>query len=68
MDNKEEGILVLISLPVSLCSRQKTNTIRYGYGMELYPTTNEAYVVTTTDYKLLYPRTEVRAADLRILT
>lgn len=59
-DNKEEGIYVDIVSGEPLFS--STDKYKSGTGWPSFtkPLTN-GYIVTTTDYKLLYPRTEVRS-------
>ncbi|KAB0481333.1 peptide-methionine (R)-S-oxide reductase MsrB [Vibrio sp. IB15] len=59
-DNKEEGIYVDIVTGEPLFSSKDKYKSGTGWPSFTQPI-NEAYVVTTTDYKLLYPRTEVRS-------
>ncbi|MHA2937257.1 peptide-methionine (R)-S-oxide reductase MsrB [Vibrio sp. RC27] len=59
-DNKEAGIYVDIVTGEPLFS--STDKYKSGTGWPSFTKPlNEAYVVTTTDYKLFYPRTEVRS-------
>ncbi|KAA8677748.1 peptide-methionine (R)-S-oxide reductase MsrB [Vibrio gigantis] len=59
-DNKQEGIYVDIVTGEPLFSSKDKYKSGTGWPSFTQPI-NEAYVVTTTDYKLLYPRTEVRS-------
>ncbi|MEZ8720376.1 peptide-methionine (R)-S-oxide reductase MsrB [Vibrio pomeroyi] len=59
-DNKEEGIYVDIVTGEPLFSSKDKYKSGTGWPSFTQPI-SEAYVVTTTDYKLLYPRTEVRS-------
>ncbi|CAH6892071.1 Peptide methionine sulfoxide reductase MsrA / Peptide methionine sulfoxide reductase MsrB [Vibrio chagasii] len=59
-DNKDEGIYVDIVTGEPLFSSKDKYKSGTGWPSFTQPI-NEAYVVTTTDYKLLYPRTEVRS-------
>ncbi|CAH6857821.1 Peptide methionine sulfoxide reductase MsrA / Peptide methionine sulfoxide reductase MsrB [Vibrio chagasii] len=59
-DNKEEGVYVDIVTGEPLFSSKDKYKSGTGWPSFTQPI-NEAYVVTTTDYKLLYPRTEVRS-------
>ena len=59
-DNKQAGIYVDIVSGEPLFS--STDKYRSGTGWPSFTQPiNEAYVVTQTDYKLIYPRTEVRS-------
>ncbi|MFA0283026.1 peptide-methionine (R)-S-oxide reductase MsrB [Vibrio sp. 10N.222.55.F12] len=59
-DNKQEGIYVDIVTGEPLFSSKDKYKSGTGWPSFTQPI-SEAYVVTTTDYKLLYPRTEVRS-------
>ena len=59
-DNKQEGIYVDIVTGEPLFSSADKYKSGTGWPSFTKPI-NDAYVVTTTDYKLLYPRTEVRS-------
>ncbi|MGF1753149.1 peptide-methionine (R)-S-oxide reductase MsrB [Vibrio makurazakiensis] len=59
-DNKQQGIYVDVVTGEPLFS--STDKYKSGTGWPSFTKPiNEGYVVTTTDYKLLYPRTEVRS-------
>ncbi len=59
-DNKEKGIYVDIVTGEPLFS--STDKYKSGTGWPSFTKPiNESYIVTKTDYKLLYPRTEVRS-------
>lgn len=59
-DNKDEGIYVDIVTGEPLFS--STDKYKSGTGWPSFTKPiNESYIVTKTDYKLLYPRTEVRS-------
>jgi peptide methionine sulfoxide reductase msrA/msrB len=59
-DNKEEGIYVDIVTGEPLFSSKDKYKSGTGWPSFTQPI-NDNYIVTTTDYKLLYPRTEVRS-------
>jgi peptide methionine sulfoxide reductase msrA/msrB len=59
-DNKQEGIYVDIVTGEPLFSSKDKYKSGTGWPSFTQPI-SETYVVTTTDYKLLYPRTEVRS-------
>ncbi|WP_210455478.1 peptide-methionine (R)-S-oxide reductase MsrB [Vibrio crassostreae] len=59
-DNKQEGIYVDIVTGEPLFSSKDKYKSGTGWPSFTQPI-SEAYIVTTTDYKLLYPRTEVRS-------
>ncbi len=59
-DNKEKGIYVDIVTGEPLFS--STDKYKSGTGWPSFTKPiNEGYIITKTDYKLLYPRTEVRS-------
>jgi peptide methionine sulfoxide reductase msrA/msrB len=59
-DNKEEGIYVDIVTGEPLFSSKDKYKSGTGWPSFTQPI-NDNYIVTTTDYKLIYPRTEVRS-------
>ncbi len=59
-DNKQEGIYVDIVSGEPLFSSKDKYKSGTGWPSFTKPI-NDAYIVTTTDYKLIYPRTEVRS-------